>query len=77
MPLPPPPLQEPPATTQLYSVCDMAVNTIEGLADSMKLQLADLGQYAGGIILPRGLYRALDKADRGEWGASRFDWGRA
>jgi hypothetical protein len=55
----------------------MAVNTIEGLADSMKLQLADLGQYAGGIILPRGLYRALDKADRGEWGASRFDWGRA
>jgi hypothetical protein len=45
----------------------MAANTIQGLADSMKLQLADLGQYAGGIILPRGLYKALDKADRGEW----------
>lgn len=57
-------LQEPPANTQLYSLCDMATKTVECLAESMKLQLSDLPPYAGGIILPRGLYRALEKADR-------------
>lgn len=60
----PSPLQDPPCTTPLYSLCDMATNTIEGLAGSMELQLPT--QYAGGIVLPRGLYRALDKTERGE-----------
>lgn len=58
--------QEPAANVQLYSLCDMASTTVEGLASAMQLQLSQLAQYAGGIILPRGLYRALDKADRGE-----------
>lgn len=62
------PLQEPPASTQVYSLCDMALSTIQGLAAAMKLDLSGLGQYAGAIILPRGLYRALDKAERGEQG---------
>jgi hypothetical protein len=60
------PVQEPAATTQVYSLCDMAVSTVQGLAGAMRLALAELPQYDGGIILPRGLYRALDKADRGE-----------
>jgi hypothetical protein len=59
-------VQEPAANIQLYSLCDMASSTVEGLAAAMQLQLSQLPQYAGGIILPRGLYRALDKADRGE-----------
>lgn len=50
----------------MYSLCDMAVNTIEGLAAAMKLDITGLGQYAGSIILPRGLYRALEKTERGE-----------
>lgn len=59
-------LQEPPANTQLYSLCDMAVDTIQGLAAAMKLQLSELPHYAGGVTLPSGLYRVLNKADRGE-----------
>lgn len=57
----------------MYSLCDMALSTIQGLASAMKLDLAGLGQYAGAIILPRGLYRALDKAERGEglWWTAR------
>jgi hypothetical protein len=59
-------VQEPAANIQLYTLCDMACSTVEGLASAMQLQLSQLPRYAGGIILPRGLYRALDKADRGE-----------
>jgi hypothetical protein len=57
--------QEPPANTQLYSLCDMAGDTIQGLAAAMKLQLSELPHYAGGVTLPSGLYRVLSKADRG------------
>lgn len=44
----------------------MAADTIQALAGTMQLQLSGMEQYAGGIILPKGLYRALDKAERGE-----------
>lgn len=50
---------------QLYCLCDMAADTVQALAGTMQLQLSGMEQYAGGIILPKGLYRALDKAERG------------
>jgi len=43
----------------------MSTATIKALAEQMKLGAADAGEYPGTVVLPKGLYRPLDKADRG------------
>jgi hypothetical protein len=58
-------LQDPPATTQLYCLCDMAAATTRALAADM--QLPQAADYPGGVVLPRSLLRPLDKSERGEW----------
>jgi hypothetical protein len=59
-------LQEEPATSQLYVMCDMAVATIKALAQRMQLDAALLtAKHPGGITLPVNFYRPLDKEERG------------
>lgn len=61
-------LQEEPCTEQLYVLCDISIATVKSLADQMGLDWAAVsGQYPGSITLPKGLYRPLDKDERGEW----------
>lgn len=60
-------LQDEPCTPQLYVLCDMCVATVKFLAHQMGLDVgAAAGQYPGSITLPKGLYRPLDKDERGE-----------
>eukprot|EP00878_Enallax_costatus_P030986 GHUV01033809.1.p1 GENE.GHUV01033809.1~~GHUV01033809.1.p1 ORF type:complete len:684 (+),score=329.44 GHUV01033809.1:276-2327(+) len=55
-----------PCTEQLYTLCDLSVATMKGLADHMGLDRELLtAQYPGSITLPKGLYRPLDKEERG------------
>jgi hypothetical protein len=60
-------LQEEPATSQLYVLCDMAGTTIKALAQRMQLDASLLtAKHPGGITLPVNFYRPLDKGERGE-----------
>eukprot|EP00879_Flechtneria_rotunda_P015681 GHRR01016403.1.p1 GENE.GHRR01016403.1~~GHRR01016403.1.p1 ORF type:complete len:1542 (+),score=797.44 GHRR01016403.1:616-5241(+) len=59
-----------PANTQLYVLCDMAAATIKSLAQQMGLDVSGMLDYPGSVILPKGLYKPLDKADKGIAGTS-------
>jgi hypothetical protein len=49
---------------QLHCLYDMASATLQTLAGIMQLPAA--GDYPGSIVLPKGLFKPIDKADRGE-----------
>lgn len=60
-------LQEEPATSQLYVLCDMALAMLRALAQRMGLEPGLLtAKHPGGITLPASFYRPLDKEERGE-----------
>jgi hypothetical protein len=60
-------VQEEPATSQLYVLCDMALAMIRALAQRMGLDQGLLtAKHPGGVTLPASFYRPLDKEERGE-----------
>jgi hypothetical protein len=60
-------LQEEPATSQLYVLCDMALAMTKALAQRMGLDPALLtAKHPGGVTLPVSFYRPLEKEERGE-----------
>lgn len=66
-------LQDEPCTEQLYVLCDLSIATIKGLVEHMGISRDVLsGHYPGSVTLPKGLYRPLEKDERGKGNTSVF-----
>jgi hypothetical protein len=58
-------LQEEPCNQQLYTLCDMAVANAMEIAERLLKKVPQPGHYPGGIILPKGMFRAMENRAKG------------
>ncbi|KAF8072944.1 ATXR2 [Scenedesmus sp. PABB004] len=56
---------EEPASSQLYTLCDLAAATLAALVERMGLPAEPRAAFPGGVVLPKGMYRPLAEGEAG------------